>query len=151
VEFENNGGVRAPIIAGPITRGDAIAVDPFENTVVTFSVTGRDIRRILRQHAPGVSGLRYRLVNGELREVTVGGKPLEDDRLYTGASNSYFAGYGLKGIEVKDTGRVRLDVLIEYIRRKGTVQPSYDGRRVVLGRPVQNVNSVPTFASSAFR
>jgi 5'-nucleotidase/UDP-sugar diphosphatase len=135
VEFENNGGVRAPIIAGPITRGDAIAVDPFENTVVTFSITGRDIRRILRQHAPGVSGLRYRLVNGELREVTVGGKPLEDDRLYTGASNSYFAGYALKGIEVKDTGRVRLDVLIEYIRRKGTVQPSYDGRRVVLGRP----------------
>jgi len=79
--------------------------------------------------------LRYQLVNGELRDVTVGGKPLEDDRVYTGASNSYFAGYALKGIAVKNTGRVRLDVLIEYIRRKGTVTPAYDGRRIVLGRP----------------
>jgi 5'-nucleotidase/UDP-sugar diphosphatase len=135
VEFENNGGVRAPIVSGPITRGDAIAVDPFANTVVTFSITGREIRRVLERHAPGVSGLRYRLVNGELREVMVDGKPLQDERIYTAASNSYFAGYALKGIAVKDTGRVRLDVLIEYIRGKGTVTPSYDGRRVVLGRP----------------
>jgi len=135
VEFENNGGVRAPIASGPITRGDVIAVDPFENTVVTFSITGREIRQILQRQAPGVSGLRYQLVNGELKEVTVGGKPLEDDRVYTGASNSYFAGYALKGIAVKDTGRVRLDVLIEYIRKKGTVTPAYDGRRLVLGRP----------------
>jgi 5'-nucleotidase/UDP-sugar diphosphatase len=143
VEFENNGGVRAPIVAGPITRGDAIAVDPFENTVVTFSITGREIRQILQRHAPGVSGLRYRLVNGELGEVTVGGKPLEDDRVYAGASNSYFAGYALKGIAVKDTGRVRLDVLIEYIHRKGTITPSYDGRRVVLGRPA-SATGAPT-------
>ena len=35
---------------------------------------------------------------------------------------------------MKDTGRTRLDVVTEYIRRKGTVTPAYDGRRVVIGQ-----------------
>jgi hypothetical protein len=55
-----------------------------------------------------------------------------DDRTYTGAANSYFANYALKGIQVEDTGKPRLDVLIEWIRAKGTIHPSYDGRRVVI-------------------
>jgi hypothetical protein len=48
-------------------------------------------------------------------------------------TNSYFAGYALKDIPtVKDTGRRRIDVVIEYIRAKGTIAPAYDGRRVVI-------------------
>ena len=59
------------------------------------------------------------------------GEPLDDARTYSGVTNSYFAGSALKGVTVEDTGKPRLDVLIAYIREKGTVQPSYDGRRVV--------------------
>ncbi|MGB7621257.1 MAG: bifunctional UDP-sugar hydrolase/5'-nucleotidase [Terriglobia bacterium] len=133
IEFENMGGVRAPLVQGNITLADIIDMDPFDNKVVTFKVTGKQLKEILMRSRPAVSGLRYRLENRELRELTVGGKPVEDDRTYTGATNSYFAGYALKGIEVTNTGKARRDVLVEQIRKKVTVTPAYDGRRFVIG------------------
>jgi 2',3'-cyclic-nucleotide 2'-phosphodiesterase (5'-nucleotidase family) len=132
VELENLGGVRSPLVKGKITHGDLVTLDPFSNTIVTFKITGLQLREILKKYAPAVSGVCYRMENGELIEVTVNGQPLQDDRTYTGASNSYFAGYALKGLEVQDTKKPRLGILIEYIRQKGTIRPVYDGRRVVI-------------------
>jgi 5'-nucleotidase / UDP-sugar diphosphatase len=132
--LENEGGVRAPLLQGPIRRYDLAAMDPFGNTVVLFTARGREIRQLLTRHAPAVSGIRYRLDSGKLTEVTIGGKRLEDEQVYTGVTNSYFAAVALKNVATRDTGRLRLDVLTEYIRRKGTVLPSYDGRKVVVRR-----------------
>ncbi len=132
IELENVAGVRAPLIKGNITLADLIEVDPFDNKVVTFRITGRQLKEILRKTRPYVSGLRYRLEKGEIAELSIAGQPVEDNRVYTGATNSYFADYALKGIEVTNTGRLRRDVLIDYIRKKGTVNPSYDGRRIVI-------------------
>ncbi len=131
VDLENLGGIRAPLIKGKITREDLINLDPFDNTIVTFKATGRQLREILRTMRPAISGLRYRMENGELTEVTIGGQPLVDDRIYSGATNSYFAERGLKRVESTNTGKIRRDVVIESIRKKGTVKPLYDGRRVV--------------------
>ncbi|MDO8836960.1 MAG: 5'-nucleotidase C-terminal domain-containing protein, partial [Vicinamibacterales bacterium] len=133
-ELENGGGVRAPLVAGPITVGDMVTLDPFNNTVVLFEATGAQIRQLITRNAPYPSGLRYRLVDGALAEVTIGGQPLQDDRVYQGATNSYFAMVALKGFAQTDTGRSRLDVVVEYIRSLGTVTPAYDGRRVVIGQ-----------------
>jgi 5'-nucleotidase / UDP-sugar diphosphatase len=130
--LENMGGVRAPLIKGPITRGALVDMDPFNNTIVTFSVNGRRLKEILLKVRPPVSGIRYRIENGKLVEATISGRPIKDDRTYKGASNSYFAGNALKGIAVQNTGKQRLDVLIDTIRKRGTVKPSYDGRRVIM-------------------
>ncbi len=130
--MENMGGVRAPLIRGAITKADLVTLDPFNNTVVTFKATGKQIRDILQRNSPAVSGIRYRLENKELVDVTIGGQPLDDARVYSGVTNSYFAGVALKGLTtVQDTGKARLDVLVSYIRQKGTVRPAYDGRRIV--------------------
>jgi 5'-nucleotidase len=133
IEMENLGGVRSPLIQGPIMRADMVTLDPFKNTIVTFKLRGEELKKILRKHAPAVSGIRYMMQNGELIEATVGGEPIADDRIYTGSSNSYFAGFALKDVEVKDTGRPRLDLLIDYVKQKGSIRPSYDGRRIVTG------------------
>lgn len=133
VVVENLGGVRSPIVKGKITRGDLATLDPFDNTIITFKITGLQLREVLKKYVPAVSGIRYRIENGELIEVTVNGQPLQNDRTYTGAANSYFAGRALKDLEVHDTKKLRLDVLIDYIRQKGTIRPVYDGRRVVIG------------------
>jgi 5'-nucleotidase/UDP-sugar diphosphatase len=132
IVLENIGGVRSPLVKGNITRGDLVAMDPFNNTIVTFKINGRALRQLLKEQTPAVSGLRYRVERSKVTEATCTGRPLEDDQIYTGAANSYFAGNWLKGLEVKDTGQRRLDVLINYIREKGTVTPAYDGRRVVI-------------------
>jgi 5'-nucleotidase / UDP-sugar diphosphatase len=133
IELENMGGIRAPLVKGDITRGALIDMDPFDNTIVTFTVNGRTLRKILQSHRPAVSGIRYRMENGSLAKVTVAGKPLQDNRTYTGTTNSYLARIALKGIQIKNTGKQRLDVLIEYVRKKGTVYPTFDGRRVIVG------------------
>jgi 5'-nucleotidase len=130
---ENLGGIRAPLLKGAITRGDLATLDPFNNTVVIFKATGKEIRQILLRYTPAVSGIRYRVLNKELVEVTIGGQPLDDGRTYNGVTNSYFAGYALKGLTtIQDTGKPRLETLIKYIREKGTIRPAYDGRRVVI-------------------
>jgi hypothetical protein len=36
-------------------------------------------------------------------------------------------------VQFQDTGKQRLEVLINYIRKKGTIRPVYDGRRTVVG------------------
>jgi 5'-nucleotidase/UDP-sugar diphosphatase len=133
IEFENLGGVRAPLIKGDIRLEDLVDMDPFDNYVMTFKINGRQLKEILLKTHPAVSGIRYRLVNGALEEVTVDGRPVDDNHLYTGATNSYFAGYALKGIAVTNTGKLRRDVFIEQIRKAGTVTPKYDGRRVIIG------------------
>ena len=132
IVLENIGGVRAPLVKGKITRGDLVTMDPFNNTIVTFKIRGGVLRQLLKEQTPAVSGLRYRVERGEVIEATCAGRPLEDDRIYTGATNSYFAENWLKDLEVKDTGQRRLNVLINYVREKGTVTPAYDGRRVVI-------------------
>jgi 5'-nucleotidase / UDP-sugar diphosphatase len=132
IEFENMGGVRAPLLKGDVTRGAIIDMDPFNNTVMTFKVTGARLKDILRRNRPAVSGLSYHMEGGDISELTVAGRPVKDNREYTASTNSYFAGMALKGINVTDTGRPRQDVVIDYIRKKGTVHPVYDGRRVII-------------------
>ncbi len=134
VEFaiENQGGVRAPIVRGVITYGDMVTVDPFGNTIVTFKATGKQIKAILARNRPAVSGIRYVYERGELKEATINGKPFEDDKIYSGATNNYFARFALEGIEDKtDTKKPRLETVVAYIKAKGTIKPSYDGRRIV--------------------
>jgi 5'-nucleotidase len=133
IALENRGSVRAPIVEGPITMADLIALDPFDNTVVTFTISGRELKTFLVTHTPAVSGIRYRVANGQLAEATVDGRPIEDERMYTGATNSFFARGAFKGIAVNDTGKRRLETVRGYIRKKGTVSPAYDGRRVIIG------------------
>jgi 5'-nucleotidase len=127
---ENIGGVRAPLVKGPITRGDLALMDPFDNTIVTFAMSGQDLRKLLKKEAPAVSGLRYHIEGKKVTKATCNGKKLEDKHMYTGAANSFFARKWLKDVTVKDSGRKRLDVLVDYVRRQGTVMPAYDGRRI---------------------
>jgi 5'-nucleotidase/UDP-sugar diphosphatase len=129
--LENIGGVRSFLVKGPITRGDLTAMDPFGDTIMTFEINGAQLKRLLREQRPAVSGLRYRIVKGRLVAATCAGQPIDDTKKYMGAINSYYAATLLKHVAVHDSGRKRLQVLTDYIRRKGSVTPAYDGRRII--------------------
>lgn len=47
VAIQNSGGCRVSIVAGNLTYGDAYAILPFSNTLVTLVMTGDQIRRVL--------------------------------------------------------------------------------------------------------
>lgn len=116
VAVVNGGGVRADIPAGDVTYGDIISVHPFNNELYVIEVTGADILAALEMgvrllpyengsflHVSGITytvdpavpssavvtedGTFLRLEGrGRVREVTVGGEPLDEDKTYTLAS-----------------------------------------------------------------
>ena len=49
IAFQNPGGIRADINAGPISFGEVFAVQPFANNMVTLTMTGAQIEKVLEQ------------------------------------------------------------------------------------------------------
>jgi 5'-nucleotidase/UDP-sugar diphosphatase len=131
-DLQNLGGVRAPLVRGPITYADLVTVDPFSNTIYTFKITGSQLKTLLEKERPAVSGIRYVIEYGRLKEATISGQPIEDSRIYFGSTNSYYAQFILRDITDKtDTGVSRISALVEYIRRQKRIKPAYDGRRII--------------------
>lgn len=139
--LENFGGVRAPLLKGPITYGDLITMLPFGNTIYTFTITGGDLKKLLAATRPATSaGLRYAVKPEEgsadtrrrytLVEATLNGRPLEDGKAYTAATSSYYFNASVKPYaqNAVDTGRKRLDLVLEYLRKNSPITPKADGR-----------------------
>lgn len=121
VAFENAGGIRASVKAGDVTYGDIINVSPYGNYIVTKKITGAQLKEILETNIdiqrqciaandsgdydawPQSSGsylqsagmtVEYNpaLEQGErVISVKVGGNALDENRLYTVATNNYVA------------------------------------------------------------
>jgi 5'-nucleotidase len=108
----NNGGLRRSIEAGSINYGDIYALAPFPNRVAVLTVTGSQLRELVRIGATGKdsfgeryswSGLRARLNGQELVELKIGEHAVEDSKTYTIATSDFLAsgGSGLKNAGLK--------------------------------------------------
>jgi 5'-nucleotidase len=110
VALVNGGSIRADAIISPgeVTLRDVLSILPFNNELALIEVTGETITQALEhglsRTAPGaepgrfpqVSGLRYaydasRLPGVRLREVTIGGRPLDPRRKYKLVTTRYVA------------------------------------------------------------
>jgi 2',3'-cyclic-nucleotide 2'-phosphodiesterase/3'-nucleotidase len=133
IAMQNPGGMRADLDQGPISRGEVYAVMPFDNTIVTLSLTGAQVKQALEQSLRGnrvtqVSGVRYVLVpNGSrwgLGTVTMAdGSAIDDAKSYTVAVNNFMASGGdqynvLAAAKGTDTGRLIRDAIEDYIRTR---------------------------------
>jgi 5'-nucleotidase len=109
----NPGGVRAdlnPRPDGTVTFGDIYATQPFGNTLITASFTGRQLRAVLEQQfdenkAGGRTlllpskGLRYgydlrRPVGQRVVDPRLNGAPIEDSRTYRVTVSNFLANGG---------------------------------------------------------
>lgn len=134
-DLENRSGVRAALMKGKITEEALIAMDPFDNTVFTYQITGKQLKELLLSTRPVSSAnLRYTLKQTEGKwewvSGTVKGKPIEDDTVYNGATNTYFFTRSVNPIVGKgtDTGKTRRDVVREYIKKNSPLKPVEDKR-----------------------
>ena len=164
VAFVNGGGIRADIAAGDITYEDIINVHPFGNEACLVETTGQKILDALEMGARlypeenggflQVSGLTYTIdasvpssvvlndqnefvkVDGAYRvkDVMVGGEPLDVNKTYTLASHNYMLKSGGDGFVMfkgdkllKDCVMIDNQVLINYIVDKlgGVVSDTY--------------------------
>lgn len=92
----NMGGLRNILSEGEITCGNIYEILPFENSLCVVTVKGSVLKELFvsvaARRGEGVSGVRLEITkDGELLSGTIGGKPVEDDKLYTVATIDYLA------------------------------------------------------------
>lgn len=131
--FFNSGGIRSNLPKGTVRRRDVLEAFPFRNTVATGTLKGREVVSLLdegvnRGKLGGgvlqVSGLRYAIKNGKVSGVWIEEKPIQPERTYSFATNSYVisAGDKLKTMRraqmTKVTSRFVDEALIWFLKRK---------------------------------
>ncbi len=146
IAFMNPGGVRADITyAGyphDVTYGDFLIVQPFDNKLVTLSLTGSQIYDLLEQQFVVnrillVSGIKYTYnkalsAGSRITSLTLtDGTPIVKDATpYTITCNEYIATGGdgfsvfLSGANVTRIGVSDLDALIDFVQFKYGVPPA---------------------------
>ena len=137
----NKGGMRCEWPAGPITQGNVFELMPFDNKLVVLSMKGADILALCQLFATyggqGVAGLRMTAVDGQLADVSVGGKPVDKDAIYTVATSDYLAGGAdhmdaLKNhVDYWDSELLVRDLYIAAVKRD-TIHAIMDGRMSIL-------------------
>jgi 5'-nucleotidase/UDP-sugar diphosphatase len=146
IAFENAGGLRADLPAGTVTNGNVLDALPFLNSLVVCKMTGAQIREVLEQGLSlergliQVSGIRAiydlsRPIGRRLISLQIGDRPVEDERTYTAATNSFIAEGGdlyqtFPRVKQEDTGKSLSDVVIEYLQRHGDASPPKMGRLI---------------------
>jgi 2',3'-cyclic-nucleotide 2'-phosphodiesterase (5'-nucleotidase family) len=133
IAFQNSGGIQANFKKGEIRLRDIYKVLPFENEIVTMKLSGAEVKEILLNSATKfyglmqLSGASYKFSSkvGEspkLIDVKVGGQPLDDNKLYFVATNSFLASGGdkyfsfKKGRDIKIHDSLR-QVIIDGLKR----------------------------------
>jgi 2',3'-cyclic-nucleotide 2'-phosphodiesterase (5'-nucleotidase family) len=124
----NFGGIRAALPQGDITVGDIFQISPFDNTVAFVFVKGNELRKMFdgfteRRNAP-MANVQTVYQNGRLLSYTIGGAPLEDDKIYTIVTINFLALGGdgfLSQVTPESVTYLDVsirDVFIEEIRKK---------------------------------
>jgi 2',3'-cyclic-nucleotide 2'-phosphodiesterase (5'-nucleotidase family) len=151
IAMQNSGGLRADLAAGVVTRGAIYEVLPFENTIVTMTLTGAEVRRALEEalryeRVTQVSGLRYRFDFGApdfhrvLSIQTADGAPLDEGRSYKVATNNFMAEGGddyaafSRARDRADSGITVRSALEDFVRERSrdgmALDVRLDGRAV---------------------
>ncbi|WP_229520773.1 5'-nucleotidase C-terminal domain-containing protein [Paenibacillus sp. GM2] len=149
IALQNGGGIRESIAAGKITMGDVMTVLPFNNDLVTITLTGREIKEAMENGVskvpgqdgrfPHIAGMKFYYDStkpeGErVMRIEVKGKNgyelLNPNRSYEVATNVFTAKGGDFYASLEKAyleGRVNLlylpdyEVFSDYVKKVGTI------------------------------
>ncbi len=124
--FVTSGGLRVPIAKGVVKVADIFELMPFENELVIVELEGEALQQFLQYVVShrniSVSNLTMRIEQGQIKEVLIGGKPLEA-RPYLLATSDYLAnggddmGFLLQRKSLLSTEVKVRDMIIEHIEK----------------------------------
>lgn len=146
VGIANFGGIRVDMPQGDIILDDMLSMFPFKNQLVYVEHTGKQIRQILEEMAAGrfqvLGGVRVVAEGGRLVSAEIGGKPIDDEKIYGLATISFLlaGGDGLNlgqnavSITVFEDEDI-IDAVLEYVYAETEagrpISYSKDGRVVI--------------------
>jgi 5'-nucleotidase len=147
IAFMNPGGIRADLTYaqsknegdGVVTYEEAFTVQPFNNYLVSLTMTGAQIKTLLTQQWSGVNagspkilqvskGFAYTYSGTTLGSVTLNGAPLEDNTSYRIVTNNFLADGG-DGFPVftqgtgKYFGGLDIDAFANYLEKNSPYSP----------------------------
>ncbi|MDX8477673.1 5'-nucleotidase C-terminal domain-containing protein [Mesorhizobium sp. VK24D] len=163
IVISNGGGLRASIDQGTVTMGEVLTVLPFQNTLATFKISGKDLVAGLENglsqiedgagRFPQVAGLKYSFDKsvapnaGRVKSVEVmengAWAPINPDKQYIVATNNYVRqggdGYKVfaeKATDAYDYGPGLEQVVADYLGAHRPYTPKLDGRITEIGATV---------------
>lgn len=170
IAFMNPGGLRADLLYGEdgtVTYKAAADVQPFANTLITFDMTGEQIREALEQqwqpegseraklHLGISDGLDYTYIEDaafgkHIKDITFNGEPLDENASFKVAANAFLATGGdnfsafAAGTGHTDSGQIDLDATVNYFKSHDLVSPAPLGRASLAGTDWATVKIDPT-------
>jgi 5'-nucleotidase/UDP-sugar diphosphatase len=135
VAYENSGGIRADLGKGPVTGGEIYRIIPFDNTIVTMYLTGKQVKEALEQGTTEngvvqVSGIHYSYrpkdsPGQRIKAVTLeDGRPISPTKLYLVATNDFMANGGdrfrvfKEGKKIRNTQILLRDAVISWMEAR---------------------------------
>ena len=141
----------ATLMPGKITVEDVYNLVPTDGTINTFKMSGKALKRLVSNTLNGFldsdpyarvggdmirfSGMKLvydlsRFYDQRMVSLTIGDEPVADDKQYTVASvhTRFQLNPLFQATDAKDTGKVFVDELVEYIRKHSPMSPSVDDR-----------------------
>lgn len=129
--FQNTGGVRVPYLKkGPITVKDVYTIDPFNNEVIVYQMTGAQVKHFILNsfrknggYPSYVSGMTYKMSDDGNNVWVDRDGGFSTKQTYKVAFNSYMA--STIDVRSEDEGRSTFmtseEMIIEYLRKHKTV------------------------------
>ncbi|MBX3598092.1 MAG: 5'-nucleotidase C-terminal domain-containing protein [Rhizobiaceae bacterium] len=176
IVFQNGGGLRSSIDQGVITMGEVLTVLPFQNTLATFELSGKDIVASLEAGVseieegkgkfPQVAGLKYSFDKsvkpneGRIKSVEImengAWAPIDPAKNYLVATNNYVRqggdGYKIFAENAKnayDYGPSLEQVVADYLAKNRPYTPKLDGRITEIAAATAPAEAAPAPAAPA--
>lgn len=131
----NTGGIRKNLSAGAVTIRDMYEIDPFNNQIVTYQMTGKELKRALEFFFSDKGSERcefngiYCVVDKGREEgdrvgtIRIGEEPLQMKRTYSVASNTFISehlqdifGIKLSNPNFLETGMTDIEAYVSSVR-----------------------------------
>lgn len=138
----NNGGFRAPLPSGDITKGNIYELMPFENELVLLTIAGNKINELAKYIAfsggQPVAGIKLGIKDKMPIDFLINNLPADTNRTYQILTSDYLAQGGDKmtffnnPIEVIKTNLKMRDAILNYVielkKNNHLVESKLDGR-----------------------
>ena len=145
VGFGNFGGIRVDMPQGDILLDDILSMFPFKNNLVYLELKGSTLRSIFEwmasTHVQPVGGVKMVVDKGKLESLMIDGQPVDDEKVYGVATNSFLL-YGGDGFYLAKDALEKVvydelvqDAMLESIRKTTAEGKAFeykkDGRVVI--------------------